>query len=65
MPFLVVHRRDFPARFGLSRPPSIATVKRWQKNAGFPQALTYPKGHYPEAEVRTWFAQQAKATTKH
>jgi hypothetical protein len=52
----VVHPRAFPALFGLSTVPSKMTLYKWRKQHGFPSSLTVPKGHYPLAAVRSWFA---------
>lgn len=58
--FPIVHPRDFPARFGLAKVPSPATLKRWRK-LGFPSSLEVPKGHYLVSEVQGWLRRQARA----
>jgi hypothetical protein len=55
----VVHPRAFPALFGLASVPSKQRLYAWRTKHGFPASLDIPRGHYPLAEVRKWFASRA------
>jgi hypothetical protein len=55
----VVHPSAFPALFGVAKVPSKQQLYTWRTRYAFPASLTVPKGHYPLAAVRAWFAARA------